>query len=1682
MRCRALRPLRAFSPCAAAVLLLLCSAAAPRAGAASGGPAPGPAPSVRDASAVHARLGPAWSLDPDPATGRPRRLAGGAIPWFSTSGGDARRPTDADILARARAFLSENADLLGIVDTPRPAEPAVVRADGGQLAFVHFEIAPGGVPVEGSRVTLVLSRGNLIYAHLVGTEPVAASPDADISDVDAIAIAIEAAAMPRGTLARAPDASTVFLREGGSHRLAWIVTLTAAAGPRRMVVRLDARDGRVLSVLDETVSACDPVPGGGAERRVLGGVRPTSPADAERPELLPHASVGTAVADVAGLFAPPPGSPQGRLDGPVVRVECVGCSLPVSPLAPLDARGDADFGSGGRDATGNGMATPADRASYFHAEAARRLASRYLDLPWFADPLVVRTNVDSACNAYWDGSTLTFFRSSARCGNTGEIRDVIQHEWGHGLDSRDGLPPPPLSVDGATGEAVADIVTILRSRDACIGEGFFVSVSDWPSAACSGVRDLDELAAGHDFGSPATLSTSNVASKCPASAYYRGPLGREGHCEGEILGQAFWHLARNLLDGVAYASGTPLPGGALPEEEAWQLLERLFFASRPIMASYAPSTMQSIGPSAHDAFLLADDTGDGLANGTPHAAMIHEAFAHHGIAETPLAGPTSPPCVAPADPLVTTSSPTDPSSGLPAVLVAWTDTGAATYEVLRADDAGDAFLPIAAPLPAGARSFLDRGVLPGRAYGYRVVASSAAGCRSPGATPVTGSAGPLLRLAAVVLDDSLLGNGDGLLEEGEQADIRFDLGNDGSGPASDLAVTLASTDPLVQVTVAGPISYGTIASGATVAGPSAFRLSALAGAPRHARLVVSGEAREGCLRAQHLLELAVVDLALASHRVEDGLGGDGDGAWEPGETVDLAVSLRDLGLKDATSVAGTLAFRAPVPGVTLVRTGATWPVIASGATAESMAPHFALRADAALGPRTPVPLRLDVTVQGRAHRSFNLDLTVGGMPQATIEWSSPGATTSPTPIVLQLTDDDGDGVITRCDIPDVVIGHWANNLIRAFSGANGALLWEVGVAPCIRFNAFGAFAGGDMDGDGRNEIVFGDLDEYLCALRDDGSLFWKTAAPVRSGGAGAVPHLFDLDGDGTVEVVSGHTLIDGRDGSVKWENAGTLSSRTLVADLDLDGSLEIIAGRSTWRADGSAFGATFEDMSLAGAAANMDDDRYPEILSLGSGATRGVVTVFEHDGSIKWQRADLPATGGTHGPPCVGDFDRDGRAEIAMPRGTVFIVLDDDSTELWSAPILDASGASGCSVFDFDFDGVPEIVYRDESFVTVYDGLSGQVLWQQAASSGTGYEYPQVVDVDGDGLAEILVTGSVPGRVGQLHAFGHSGFPSGRGVWNQEDYSVTHVEDDGSITPAPLPRWLTGNDFRGQSSVCPCDGPAPAFTFRSDCDATTCFTALVAGGRLPLRVEWDFGDGSPLVTGPTPCHVYAGPGNYPVILRVHDANTCVVETGQIVRIGDPLDASLVASPACAGADSCFTATVTGGVGPHDVTWDFGDGSPQATGLSTCHAFAGGSFLVTLLVRDARGCLADASVLVDAWDPASIPEISPRGSAQPLRLSRPSATDLRLTFDAAGVVAGVYQGTIAGLWATGYDHAATPACRVATGSAILPAPSFDAYYLVAGSACEAPRFEGSYGMDSFGRQRPSASALGTPICP
>ncbi|CAM2005369.1 putative Ig domain-containing protein [Acanthopleuribacter pedis] len=438
------------------------------------------------------------------------------------------------------------------------------------------------------------------------------------------------------------------------------------------------------------------------------------------------------------------------------------------------------------------------------------------------------------------------------------------------------------------------------------------------------------------------------------------------------------------------------------------------------------------------------------------------------------------------------------------------------------------------------------------------------------------------------------------------------------------------------------------------------------------------------------------------------------------------------------------------------------------------------------------------------------------------------------PLVLNLTDDNGDGRVNQNDVPDVVFvggdcGRPYQAKLFALDGRDGSLLWASDPAEAVVRGCFN-IAAGDLDGDGLVEIVAlggGAALHYFYIFEHDGRLKTRSdILPERAPDSGVSPSSFvlaDLDGDGRPEILF-DTYIYDHEGRFLVHGPGDpeRQNTSIAVDLDLDGTQEVLYGPYAMRLDGSLVwdvSADFADptanFSLFPAVANFDDDPYPEIMIHGPTRSRpnGKVAIFEHDGTLKIKGTYFNSLLRGGGPPTIADFDNDGEPEIGIASRFEYAVLESDLSLKWSLPIRDnSSGYTGSTVFDFEGDGRAEVVMRDELHLYVLDGETGSVLFRVQNPSGTLTEYPVVADVDGDGRAEIVTTqNNFNGNGDELGITEFGVFVYGdllnnwvnaRPMWNQHAYAVANVNDDGTIPARPDFFWQNPatNLYRGQLS------------------------------------------------------------------------------------------------------------------------------------------------------------------------------------------------------------------------------------------------------------------------------------------
>lgn len=157
--------------------------------------------------------------------------------------------------------------------------------------------------------------------------------------------------------------------------------------------------------------------------------------------------------------------------------------------------------------------------------------------------------------------------------------------------------------------------------------------------------------------------------------------------------------------------------------------------------------------------------------------------------------------------------------------------------------------------------------------------------------------------------------------------------------------------------------------------------------------------------------------------------------------------------------------------------------------------------------------------------------------------------------------------------------------------------------------------------------------------------------------------------------------------------------------------------------------------------------------------------------------------------------------------------------------------------------------------------------------------------------------------------------------------------------------------------------PQPTFTYANAGGSKVTFTGSSPGDPI-ISWSWNFGDGTPAVTGKTVTHEFTGDGPFTVTLTVTN-ETGAGSTSQSVSMAAPAVSAAVGPPSpAAGQSVTFTNTSTGGPFT-SVTWRWDDGTADSSGNSATHTFtAAKTYKVRLTVTNGAGSFfADIDVVV-----------------------------------------------------------------------------------------------------------------------
>ena len=526
--------------------------------------------------------GMSWQLEQGPLSSFPQMLFGGRVPSAMTPLSDGEWfDLGLERVVDAHPVLQVDASNL----IPREVIFLPLGWIGStDKLTVSFAQVFEGLPVEGARMNVLFdSMGGLLSLQTSCAAGELESAAFEFEEEAAGLRALKAFLSEtdlNGVLASTPRRAWWPIAAGGV-RPAWMVDVgweSPGVLPVGRSLVLDAGDGSVLSS-QSTVHTFDIT--GSVRARITPGTEPDTSSNPEvwapAPYVKLTGSFGEVISDENGDFVLPgvngSTSVTAVFEGPFARVQNESGS---------DYSTSTSVSNGGQVSMNSGTAQYDTAQSNAFVEIARlrdwiRAVNPSDSHADFA--ATANCNINSSCNAYFNGGSVNFYRQAGNCVNT-SYSTVIAHEMGHWLNVRYGTGN---GMDGM-GEGNADVFAMYLYDDPIVGEDF----------------------CGNNCNIRSGTNTSQFCGDWNPSCY------GQVHADGKPWMGAAWKVRTHLNN--AYGNST----GDL-------IADSLFMGW---MNSFNQDEIRSVIETQW--VLLDDDDGD-ILNGSPHFDQIDAGFRQQGF-------------------------------------------------------------------------------------------------------------------------------------------------------------------------------------------------------------------------------------------------------------------------------------------------------------------------------------------------------------------------------------------------------------------------------------------------------------------------------------------------------------------------------------------------------------------------------------------------------------------------------------------------------------------------------------------------------------------------------------------------------------------------------------------------------------------------------------------------------------------------------------------------------------------------------------------------------------------------------------------------------------------------------------------------------------------------------------------
>jgi hypothetical protein len=678
--------------------------------------------------------------------------------------------------------------------------------------------------------------------------------------------------------------------------------------------------------------------------------------------------------------------------------------------------------------------------------------------------------------------------------------------------------------------------------------------------------------------------------------------------------------------------------------------------------------------------------------------------------------------------------------------------------------------------------------------------------RYSGTIPVTQATAAYLRVSGTTIEDTVVGNSDGVLDAGETVNLKIKLKNTGQTTATKLYARIRSANPEVSVSDSTAI-FPNIPAGSETWGNDACRFGVDASTADEHTIEFTIDVHDstgGFWSEKFAMEVHAPKLELYVDTAKDTLPyGNNNGVIESGESFLLKIGVKNFGTGAAYGL--TAKIRSLDPDITVTDSVSTYNVIPLLGT--SYGDGFVLS---------------ESNIGDPNYYRFVLTDAYGRTFTKRMELGRPGA---PTGILLNTTFGP-----TEIHLTWHAPGQLERYRYQVYHSLTTGGPYTLASADLVSYTLY---QDRSLAASTRYYYVVTAVDS--CGNEGPRSVEKAaTTSPAQLAGwpnkvgkeTASSVKIGDVDGDTHPDVVVGSDLIyawhaDGvelRDGDSQPLTWGVFSGQgdnytATVALANLDGvpGLEIIG--ASWNTkqiyifnkNGEVLpGWPKTTTSLCWASpvvGDIDGDGHPEIIAYDVG---GIVYAWHVDGTEVRDGDNNPSTNGpffvTKNPgtwhmstPALADMDGDGIQDLIVcsPGDSIYCLKGNGRRVAgWPVKVVESTAniTASPAVGDIDGDGHPEVIVQSSVgrvYGLRYDGtwMTGWPIWVYS-NTGTIAPSPALADLDGDGKLEVVIAGLDKNcYVFRYNGTSYAGWPQPYSATTTTESSpvIADIDGDGSL-------------------------------------------------------------------------------------------------------------------------------------------------------------------------------------------------------------------------------------------------------------------------------------------------------------